>query len=77
MATKFSRSIKIMYSILLFYAIHIKQYHMYICKSVLNHIFDTAKNAYCILSDQYTDNSIFCGGSESWYRPRRDWKLRF
>ena len=26
------------------------------CNSVLNQIFDTAKNAYCILSDQCTDD---------------------
>ena len=27
--------------------------------SVLNQIFDTVKNAYCTLSDQYTDNAFF------------------
>ena len=27
--------------------------------SLLRQIFDTARNAYCILSDQYTDNSAF------------------
>ena len=31
------------------------------CKSVLNQIFDTA---YCILNDQYTNNSIFCGSDD-------------
>ena len=32
----------------------------------------------CLLhsSDQYTDNSKFFYGSGSWYRPRRDRKLR-
>ena len=25
---------------------------------ILSQIFDTAKNAYCILSDQYTDNQV-------------------
>ena len=44
----------------------IKQYHTY---SVLSQIFDTARNVYCIISDQYTDNSnSFFNGSESWYR---------
>ena len=37
--------------------------------SVLSQIFDTARNAYCILSDQYTDNStsflfLFMVGTE-------------
>ena len=27
------------------------------CNSVLSWIFDTARNAYCIQSDQYSDNS--------------------
>ena len=53
-------------------------YNLAISHVILSQIFDTARNAYCILSDQYTDNSsCFLYGSESWYRPRRDRKLRF
>ena len=29
------------------------------CNSVLRQILDTARNAYCILSDQYRDNLTF------------------
>ena len=29
------------------------------CNLVLSPIFDTARNAYCILSDQFTENEFF------------------
>ena len=32
-------------------------YNLAISHVILSQIFDTARNAYCILSDQYTDNS--------------------
>ena len=32
-------------------------YYQAISHVILSQIFDTARNAYCILSDQYTDNS--------------------
>ena len=32
-------------------------YNLAISHVMLSQIFDTARNAYCILSDQYTDNS--------------------
>ena len=51
-------------------------YNQAISHEILSQIFDTARIAYCILSDQYTDNSscLFFYGSD---RPRRDRKLRF
>ena len=54
-------------------------YNLAISHVILSQIFDTARNAYCILSNQYTDNSscFLLWYSESWYRPRRDRKLRF
>ena len=55
-------------------------YNLAISHVILSQIFDTARNAYCILSDQYSTQItrvVFFYGSESWYRPRRDRKLRF
>ena len=34
-----------------------QDYNLAISHVILSQIFDTARNAYCILSDQYTDNS--------------------
>ena len=34
-----------------------QDYNQAISHVILSQIFDTARNAYCILSDQYTDNS--------------------
>ena len=34
-----------------------QDYNIEISHLILSQIFDTARNAYCILSDQYTDNS--------------------
>ena len=34
-----------------------QDYNQAISHIILSHIIDTARNAYCILSDQYTDNS--------------------
>ena len=36
-----------------------QDYNQAISHVILSQIFDTARNAYCILSDQYTDNSLF------------------
>ena len=53
-----------------------QDYNQAISHVIFSQIFDTARNAYCILSDQYTDNSsCFFYGSESWFRPRKDRKL--
>ena len=34
-----------------------QDYNQEISHVILSQIFDTARNAYCILSDQYTDNA--------------------
>ena len=34
-----------------------QDYNQAIAQVILSQIFDTARNAYCIVSDQYTDNS--------------------
>ena len=34
-----------------------QDYNLAISHVILSQIFDTARNVYCILSDQYTDNS--------------------
>ena len=53
------------YCFCVLHRIIIKQSHV-----ILSQIFDTARNAYCILSDQCTDNLVvFFYGSESLFRP--------
>ena len=49
-----------------------QDYNLAISQVILSQIFDTARNAYCILT-----RVVFFYCSESWYRPRRDRKLRF
>ena len=53
-----------------------QDYNQAISHVILSLIFDNARNAFSILSDQYTDNSsCFLLCSENWHGPRRDRKL--
>ena len=50
-----------------------QDYNQAISHVILSQIFDNARNAFSILSDQYTETRVvFFYGSESCYRPRRD-----
>ena len=56
-----------------------QDYNQAISHVILSQIFDTARNAYCIVSDQYTDNKLFSfmvvrAGIDQ-ERPRRDRNL--
>ena len=56
----------------------VQDYNQAISHVILSQIFDNARNAFSILSDQvhrYITRVVFFYGSESWYRPRRDRKL--
>ena len=60
MVTKFSDKPKSQKQLLCFYQntafVTAQDYNLAISHVILSQIFDTARNAYCILSDQYTDN---------------------